>query len=132
VGIYFSKGAVLTRRVERLNTLIRQELSELLRYQVKDPRLGNALTVTEVATSPDMRHARVFVSCLGSDEDRQDTMRSLVTASGFLRKEMAQRLRLRRVPELSFQWDDCIERGSHLLELIDRLSKEDAEGRSGE
>ena len=114
----------MTRRVERLNTLIRQELSELLRYQVKDPRLGNALTVTEVVTSPDMRYARVFVSCLGSDEDREETMHSLVTASGFLRKEMAKRLRLRHVPELSFQWDDCIERGSHLLELIDRLSKE--------
>ncbi|MFC2020168.1 ribosome-binding factor A, partial [Chloroflexota bacterium] len=62
-----ARGAVLTRRIERLNTFIRQEISELLRYQVKDPRLGNALTVTEVVTSPDMRYARVFVSCLGSD-----------------------------------------------------------------
>ena len=92
----------MTRRIERVNSLIRQEISELLRSQVKDPRLGTSVT--------------------GAEGDRQETLGVLTAASGFFRNELAKRLKLRRVPELSFQWDDSIERGAHLLELIDRIS----------
>jgi len=112
----------MTRRIERVNNLIRQEISELLQRQVKDPRLGNFISVTEVITSPDLRYAKIFISSIGSDEGRQETLSVLAVASGFFRKELARRLRLRRIPELNFQWDDSIERGDHLLKLIDEVS----------
>ena len=112
----------MAHRIERVNSLIRQEISELLQRQVKDPRLGNFVTVTEVSTSSDLRHAKIFVSHIGSEEEKQKTLSVLVGATGFFRNELARHLRLRRIPELSFQWDDSIERGAHLLQLIDRVS----------
>ena len=111
----------MTHRIERINNLIRQEISELLQRQIKDPRLGSFVAVTEVATSPDLKHARIFVSCISSEEEKQEILNALAAASGFLRNELTKRLRLRRIPELSFQWDDSIERGARLLELIDRV-----------
>ena len=112
----------MTHRIERVNNLIRREISELLQRQVKDPRLGNFVTVTDVSLSPDLRYAKVFVSCMGGEEEKQVTLTGLSAASGFFRSQLAKRLRLRRVPELSFQWDDSIERGAHLLQLIDKVS----------
>ncbi len=114
----------MAHRVERVNSLIRQEISELLQRQVKDPRLGNFITVTEVSTSADLKYAKVFVSCIGSEEEKQETLRVLTSASGFFRRELARCLKLRSVPELSFQWDDSIERGDHLLQLIDEITPE--------
>jgi len=112
----------MAHRIERVNNLIRREISELLQRQVKDPRLGNFIAVTEVSASPDLRYAKIFVSCIGSVEERQETISALVAASGFFRNELGRRLKLRRIPELSFQWDDSIERGAHLLNLIDQVS----------
>jgi len=117
----------MAHRIERVNSLIRQELSELLQRQVKAPRLGNFITVTAVATSADMKYAKVFVSHMGSQEEKQETLGVLASASGFFRRELTKRLRIRRVPELSFQWDDSIERGDRLSRLIDQVtSGEDA------
>ncbi len=110
-------------RIERVNSLIRQEISELLQRQVKDARLGSFVIVTEVSTSPDLRHAKIFVSRIGSREEKQETLSVLAAASGFFRNELAKRLRLRRIPELSFQWDDSIERGGYLLQLIDEVDR---------
>jgi len=112
----------MPHRIERVNNLIRQEISELLQRQVKDPRLGSFVAVTEVSTSPDLRYAKVFVSCIGSGEEKRETLRVLAAASGFFRNELARRLRMRRIPEISFEWDNSIERGAHLLELIDKVS----------
>jgi ribosome-binding factor A len=112
----------MAHRTERLDSLFRHEISQLLQRQVKDPRLGNFITITEVSISSDLRHAKVFVSCMGSEEVKQDTLEGLTAASGFLRRQLAKRLRLRRIPELSFHWDDSIERGAHILQLIDEVS----------
>ncbi len=112
----------MTRRILRVNNLIRHEISDLLQRQVKDPRLGNFVAVTEVSISPDMKHARIFVSHMGSEEEKQETLSVLASASGFLRRELAKRLRLRHIPELSFQWDDSIERGARILKLIDQVT----------
>ncbi len=112
----------MTRRILRVNNLIRHEISDLLQRQVKDPRLGNFIAVTEVSISPDMKHARIFVSHMGSEEERQETLSVLASASGFLRRELAKRLRLRHIPALSFQWDDSIERGARLQKLIDQVA----------
>ena len=118
----------MTRRIERVNHLILREISELLQRQVKDPRLGNFITVTKISTSSDLRHAKVLVSSIGSGEEKQEILDVLATASGFLRNELARRLKLRRIPELSFEWDDSIEKGTRLIELIDRVRGEDSSG----
>ena len=114
----------MAHRIERVNSLIRQEISELLQRQVKDPRLGNLITVIDVSTSSDLRHAKIFVSRMGSEEEKQETLSVLTAASGFFRNELAKRLRLRRIPELSFQWDDSIERGDYLSQLIDEVNSD--------
>ncbi len=114
----------MAHRIERVNSLIRQELSQLLQRQVKDPRLDHFITVTEVDTSHDLKYAKVFVSSMGSQEEKGKVLEALLTASGFLHNELSKRLRLRHVPELSFRWDTSIEQGAHILELIDRVAKE--------
>ena len=118
----------MPHRIERINSLIRDEISEMLQRHVKDPRLGGFIAVTEVVTSPDLKTARIFVSHLGSETEKRDTMKTINAASGFFRKELAKRLRLRHIPEISFQWDDSIERGAHMEEVIERvISEKDVE-----
>ena len=114
----------MAHRIERVNSLLRQEIKDLLQRQVKDPRLDHFVAVTGVSTSPDLRHAKIFISCMGSEQEIQETLSVLTAASGFFRNELAHRLRLRRIPELSFQWDTSIERGDHLTRLIDQVSAE--------
>ena len=122
----------MAHRIERVNSIIREEISNLLRRQVKDPRLNNFVTVTEVSTSLDLKHALIFVSCISSESEKQEILSVLTAASGFFRSELTKRLRLRHIPELSFVWDDSIERGAHLLELIDKVSTNKDYGRHTE
>jgi ribosome-binding factor A len=114
----------MSHRIERVNSLMRHEISGLLQRQVKDPRLSQFVAVTEVSLSADMKYAKVFVTCMGSEEEKQAMLKGLGAASNFLRNQLAKRLRLRRIPELNFEWDDSIERGDHLLQLIDKISTE--------
>lgn len=112
----------MSRRTERLNKLIKQEVSELLEREVDDPRLNNLISITEVSISPDLKHAKVFVSILGNEANRTDMLAGFNTASGFLRKRLASRLRLKCTPQLSFHYDDSIERGARVLKLIEQVS----------
>jgi len=112
----------MSRRIERVNNLIRQEISELLQRQVKDPRLGGFVTVTQVSTSPDLRHAKIFISIMGNEDEKEEALEAFAVASGFLRKELGARLRLRRSPELSFHYDDSIDQGTHVLQLISQIA----------
>ncbi len=108
----------MNRRIERVNHLIRQEISELLQRQVKDPRLSGFITVIRVSTSSDLSHAKVFISVMGDEEEKKEALQALTVASGFFRRELSRRLRLRRFPELSFHRDDSIDEGAHVLQLI--------------
>ncbi len=112
-------------RIEKVNKLIRREISELLQREVKDPRLGNFVSIIQVSTSADLRYAKVFVSFVGDTEDKQDILNVLTSASGFLRKELARRIKIRRIPELIFIWDDSIEKGTHLLKIIEQVNVND-------
>ena len=114
----------MTHRIEQVNKLIRREISELLQREVKDPRLGTFVAVTEVSTSPDLKYAKVFVSHISNEVEKQEILSVLTAASGFFRNELAQRLRLRRIPELSFRWDNSIKQGDHILNLIDQVSRD--------
>jgi ribosome-binding factor A len=112
----------MSRRSERTSKLIQREISALLEREVNDPRLSKFVSVTEVTLSPDLMHAKVYVSTLGSEMNREDLLAGFDKASGFLRKALAAHLRLRQMPELSFHYDDSIERGARLLELMSELS----------
>ena len=113
----------MSYRIERVNQLIRQEISDLLLRQIKDPRLGNFLSVNEVETAADLKHAKVYVSCICTEEEKKEIMSTLESASGYLHKELTRRIRMRYVPSLSFYWDNSIERACHIMNLIDRVSK---------
>lgn len=112
----------MSRRSERTSKLIQREISDLLERQVNDPRLSRLISITEVTLSPDFKHAKIFVSTLGSKIDKEDMLASFNNASGFLRRELAAHLKLKHTPQLSFHYDDSIERGARLLKLIGGLT----------
>lgn len=112
----------MSRRSERTSKLIQREISDLLERQVNDPRLSRLISVTEVTLSPDFKHAKIFVSTLGSKIDKEDMLASFNNASGFLRRELAVHLQLKYTPQLSFHYDDSIERGARLLKLIGEIT----------
>jgi len=114
-----------SRRICRVNDEIRKEISSLLMHEIRDPRLGGLLSVTEVDTSPDLRCAKVYVSVMGSEEEKKQVEKGLAAASGFIRRGLGERLTLRYIPELSFLRDDSIERGSRLLEIINDVAPKD-------
>ena len=115
----------MSRRSERTSKLIQREISGLLEREVNDPRLIKFVSVTEVTLSPDLKHAKVYVSTLGTEINKEDLLAGFNNASGFLRKELAAHLRLKQIPELSFYYDDSIERGAKLLKLIGELSTDE-------
>jgi ribosome-binding factor A len=111
------------RRAERLADQIRAEVAEMITAELKDPRIGFA-TVTGVEMSADLRHARVSVSVLGNAEEQQKSIAGLSSASGYVRHELGQRLRLRRVPELTFVLDHQAEDNERLELLLQKLKHE--------
>ncbi|MBL7209839.1 MAG: 30S ribosome-binding factor RbfA [Dehalococcoidia bacterium] len=112
----------MTRRTERVNNLIRQEISQLLWRQVNDPRLASFISVTRVSTSPDLKHAKVFVSSMGDKTSKSEILQGFTAASGFLRRELAERLTLRHIPQLSFHFDNSIQRGAEVIRLIEQVA----------
>ncbi len=121
-----------SHRIERVNSLMRQEISEILQREIKDPRLATSVTITGVETAPDMRHAKIYVSrIVRSEEEKKETLKALESAAGFVRRELADKLRLRHIPDLTFEWDSSIERGAHLLDLLDKVAEESADKEKG-
>ncbi len=112
----------MERRRLRLSHLLRSELSLLLQRKVKDPRLAGLISVTDVELTPDLREAKVFISVLGSEEEGEKVMQGLQGARGFFHRELGSRLDLRHVPSLTFYADHSLERGAHLLQLMDQLA----------
>ena len=113
------------RRVARVSELIKREVSQLLFSGIKDDRVGMGMvSVTDVEVSGDLQHAKIFVSIYGNDEARAETMAGLKSATGYVRSELGQRVRLRRTPEVVFVEDRSIERGTKVLSLINQLGQE--------
>ena len=105
-------------RMRRVNEAVREVVSARIAEGLRDPRIG-FVTVTGVETSPDLRHARVFVSVLGSDQERAATLAGLDSAHGVLQQSVATELRLKRTPSLQFVFDESIGRGMRITELLD-------------
>jgi ribosome-binding factor A len=114
-----------SRRVSRVAALIKREISQMLLTEIKDDRVGAGMvSVTDVDVSGDLQHAKIFVSIYGTEEAKVETMAGLRAATGFVRSELGQRLRLRRTPELLFQEDRSLERGDRILSLLNQLNQD--------
>ncbi len=110
----------MSQRTERVDELLRQEIGALLAKEIADPRIG-FVTITDVETAPDLRHAKVWVSVIGGKADRDEAVRTLQQAMGYVRHQLGQRLRIKRIPELHIRLDDSAERGTRLLHLLNEL-----------
>lgn len=108
---------MVKHRAFRLAESIKEEVSKIIREDIKDPRLG-FVTVTDVEVADDLRYAKVFVSILGKEEDIKSNMDVLTRASGFVRSELGKIIRLRYVPEITFKYDQSIEHGAHISKLL--------------
>ncbi len=117
---------MMSRRTERLNHLLREELSRLIRTAIKDPRVGST-TVTEVVTSPDLSHATVYIRTLDPETPPEEALRGLESASGFIRGELGRALRIRRVPEFHFAVDQTLEKAQRIERLLRQVRDEDGE-----
>lgn len=117
----------MSRRTERVNDLIRDELSDLLLREVRDPRLGGLISITRVEVTPDLMNARVFVSIMGSEGEQKEATRVLNAAASFFHRELKQRLQIRRVPFLVFRLDTSIAAGASVLALMDEVSRQEKE-----
>lgn len=113
------------RRVERVAALVRREVSELIASGIRDERVHHGMvSVTAVDVAGDLQHCRIFVSVLGSDEDRQLVLAGLKAASPFVKGELGRRLKLRRTPDVVFQLDQGLQRGTSVLSLLHKLEEE--------
>ncbi len=119
------------KRLDRVNQLIREEISHLLQRELKDPRLG-FVTVTEVVVSKDLRSGKVYVSVLGSDDEWRASLAALESARGFIRNWLAPRLRMRAVPDLTFLPDRSMAHAARIQGMLERLRQEDKPADSGE
>ncbi len=111
-------------RVQKLAELLKEEISELILKEVKDPRIG-FVSITKVDVSEDLRHAKVYVSVYGSDKEKEETMQGLKDATGFIRKLVGNRLTTYHTPEILFRYDDSIEHGVYISKLINEVREED-------
>ena len=110
----------MTQRTQRIDELLRQEIGQALEREVTDPGIG-FVTVTKVETTPDLAHARVWVSVIGSDERRKEALAGLRRAMPYIRRGLGQKIRLRRIPELDVRLDDSLVRGTRVLQIINDL-----------
>ncbi|HUK95304.1 MAG TPA: 30S ribosome-binding factor RbfA [Gaiellaceae bacterium] len=113
----------MTERMRRVNEAVKEVISEGI-AELQDPRVG-FVTVTGVETSPDLRQARVFVSVLGNERKREQTLEGLAAAHGVLQARIARELRMKRTPQLTFEYDPTVERGVRMTQLIDELAPKD-------
>lgn len=111
-------------RISRINDEILKELSQIIRGELKDPRIGSMTSVVRVETTPDLKYCKVYVSVLGADEEKENVMKGLKNASGFIRRQIAQRINLRFTPEFTFKLDESAEYAIHMEQLISQISKD--------
>ncbi|RCW70672.1 30S ribosome-binding factor RbfA [Saliterribacillus persicus] len=112
-------------RANRVGEQMKKELGDIISRKIKDPRVG-FVTVTDVEVTGDLQQATIFISVLGEDKQKQDTLVGLAKAKGFIRSEIGKRIRLRKTPELIFEWDETIEKGNRIEHILRDLNNPDA------
>ncbi len=116
----------MSTRQEKVKELLKQEVSDIIRKEMKDPRLG-FITVTDADVSRDLRHAKIFISVLGSEQEQADSLRILQGASSFIRGEFGRRVSMKVLPEISFRSDTAVEHGARIFELLQQVKHEPEE-----
>ena len=106
----------------RINSEVHKELSQIIAYEVKDPRINPFTSVMDVYVAPDLKTCKVYVSVMGSDEDKENTMTGLNSAKGMIRSLLAKRMNMRNTPELTFILDESIEKGIEMMKFIDEVN----------
>lgn len=114
-------------RINRIAEEIKREISSIIRYDMKDPRLPEIVSIVHVKVSGDLKYAKVYVSVLGTEKQKENAMKALKSASGFVRREIGHRIKLRYTPEIMFQLDSSIEEGVYMNKLIKETIKKDKE-----
>ena len=115
----------MNRRMDRVNVLLREEISRILAVDINDPRLSSLISITEVRTSRDLRKAKVYVSVYGDENTKQTALFAMENAGGYIHRTMKRNLKLKFAPVLSFQLDESIEQGTGMLDLISRNAPRD-------
>ena len=110
------------QRAQRVAGSIKEEVSDILRLELKDPRLANMTSITTVEVTRDLSYARIYVSIFGNDDEQKNILKILAKASGFIRSELGKRIRLRHVPELDFRLDRSLEYGAHIEHVLRTLN----------
>ena len=111
----------MSRRIDRVNELLRHEISRLLALQIKDPRLRGVISITRVVTSNDLRAAQVFLSVMGDQVAKSEALEGIRSAASFMRRELRRRLTLRYTPFLTFTLDESFQEAEHILGIMDRI-----------
>lgn len=117
------------KRAQRVEGLVLEEISKILQNKINDPRIGFA-TITKVTMSDDLRIAKVFVSIMGNEKEKKNSLKGLHSATGFIRKKLGQRVHLRRVPELVFKLDDSMEKSAKILNILSDLKEAECRERN--
>ncbi|SFA89610.1 30S ribosome-binding factor RbfA [Clostridium frigidicarnis] len=110
-------------RSGRINEEVKKELSQIIRCEVKDPRLTAMISITQVEVTKDLKYAKVYVSIFGSEEEKETCLDILKSSKGFIRKQLGSRVKLRHVPELIIELDNSIEHGMHIESLINKIKE---------
>ena len=115
----------MSRRTDRINEQLREEISRVLARQIKDPRLNSVISITRVESSSDLRSARVYISVLGNDIQRKEALEGLQSAASFLRREIRDRINMKHTPFMTYLLDDSIQEADHLLRLLNDVKSGD-------
>jgi len=113
-------------RITRISEEVKKEISDIIRNELKDPRISSMISVTNVKVTKDLRYAKVYVSVYGKKEEQEAAILALKSAAGFVRREVGHRIKIRYTPEMVFELDNSIEEGFYLTDLINKTVKEDS------
>ena len=116
----------MSRRTDRINEQLREEISTVLARQIKDPRLDSVISITRVESSSDLRSARVYISVLGNEEQQKEALEGLQSAASFLRREIRDRINMKHTPFMTYVLDESIQDADHILRLISTVRADDS------
>lgn len=114
-------------RSGRINEEIKKEISNIIRNDIKDPRLSAMVSITNVDVTKDLRYAKVFVSIFGSNESKEESMQALKSSAGYIRREVGNRINLRYTPQVMFELDNSIENGMHIEKILHEIKEKSAD-----
>lgn len=113
------------QRLNRISEELKKEISQIVMNELKDPRISAMCSIVSVETTPDLKYAKVFVSIFGNEEERENTLKGLKNASGFIRKKLGDAMKIRYLPEIHFSLDESIEHGARIAQILNEINKKE-------